>query len=70
LDSLRQRTEGRLQPGCDGCRAARTCGIALAYASLAEGKPTRAKTAYDSSDNMTVMSQALQVLVHQFPGSR
>jgi len=44
-------------------------GIAMAYASIAEGQPARAKAAFDMSDNMTVLSQALQVLVHQFPGS-
>ena len=44
-------------------------GVAMAYASTAEGQPARAKAAYDNSDNMTVMSQALQVLAHHFPGS-
>ena len=44
-------------------------GVALAYASIAEGQPDRAKATFDKSDNMTVMAQALQVLAHQFPGS-
>ena len=44
-------------------------GVAMTYASIAEGQPARAKATYDTADNMTVLSQALQVLVHQFPGS-
>jgi aminopeptidase N len=61
--------KGAYSPDATDAGQRALAGVALAYASLAEGKPTRAKTAYDSSDNMTVMSQALQVLVHQFPGS-
>ena len=44
-------------------------GAAMSYASTAERDPARAKAAYDASNNMTVMTQALQVLAHQFPGS-
>ncbi len=42
-------------------------GVALSYVCLAEGSPQRAKTVFDGADNMTVMTQALQVLAHQFP---
>ena len=42
-------------------------GAAMSYASLAEGAPTRAKAAFDAADNMTVLSQSLQVLTQNFP---
>ena len=44
-------------------------GAAMAYASIAERDPARAKAAYDASNNMTEITQALQVLTHRFPGS-
>ena len=42
-------------------------GVALAYASIADAAPARAKAAFDAADNMTMLSQALQVLGHHFP---
>ena len=44
-------------------------GAAMSYASIAEGQPERAKAAFDAADNMTVMSQALQVLTQNFPNA-
>jgi aminopeptidase N len=44
-------------------------GIAMSYASIADATAQRAKSAYDAAGNMTELSQALQVLAHQFPGA-
>jgi aminopeptidase N len=41
----------------------------MSYASIADATAQRAKSAYDAAGNMTELSQALQVLAHQFPGA-
>ncbi|WP_422373338.1 aminopeptidase N [Hoeflea sp.] len=41
--------------------------VALSYSAIAEGSPERPKAAFDAADNMTVQSQTLQILAHQFP---
>ena len=44
-------------------------GAAMSFASIAEGQPARAKAAFDAANNMTVLTQALQVLVQNFTDS-
>ncbi|SOE17441.1 alanyl aminopeptidase [Hoeflea halophila] len=60
---------GPYSPAAEDAGLRALAGTALAYASIAEAEPVRAKAAFDASNNMTAMTQALQILVHQFPGS-
>ena len=60
---------GAYSPAAKDAGLRALAGAAMAYASIAEAEPARANAAFDASNNMTVMTQALQVLAHQFPGS-
>ena len=61
--------DGSYSPAAADAGLRALAGAAMAYASIAENSPARAKAAFDASNNMTAMTQAMQVLAHQFPGS-
>ncbi|KGF67586.1 aminopeptidase N [Hoeflea sp. BAL378] len=62
--------KGQYSPGAEDAGKRALAGIAMSYAAIAEGSPARAKAAFDAADNMTVLSQALQVLTQNFPAAR
>ncbi|MBC7279872.1 aminopeptidase N [Hoeflea sp.] len=62
--------KGDYSPGAEDAGRRALAGSAMSYASIAEGSPARAKAAFDAADNMTVLSQSLQVLAQNFPSAR
>jgi len=62
--------KGDYSPGAEDAGKRALAGAAMNYAAIAEGVPDRAKAAFDAADNMTVLSQALQVLTQNFPAAR
>ncbi|MCY0094469.1 aminopeptidase N [Hoeflea ulvae] len=61
--------EGAYSPSAEDAGKRALAGAALAYAAIADGGPGRAMAAFDAADNMTVLSQALQVLTQSFPAA-
>jgi aminopeptidase N len=61
------KTSGGFTPDahCAGRRALRNA--ALTYLSLSDDTPARAKSVFDAANNMTDLSHALTILVHQYP---
>ncbi|AKI01185.1 aminopeptidase N [Hoeflea sp. IMCC20628] len=61
--------KGDYSPNAEDAGKRALAGAAMAYASIAESSPGRAKAAFDAADNMTMLSQALQVLAQSFPAA-
>ncbi|WP_412051695.1 aminopeptidase N [Hoeflea sp. Naph1] len=61
--------KGAYSPNAADAGKRALAATAMAYASIAEGWPDRLKKAFDAADNMTMMAQALQLLVYQFAGA-
>ncbi|KJS15758.1 MAG: aminopeptidase N, partial [Hoeflea sp. BRH_c9] len=59
--------KGDYSPNAEDAGKRALAGAAMTYAAIADGVPTRAKSAFDAADNMTMLSQALQVLTQNFP---